>query len=88
MKKFTIELSANAADIMERMAAREPALYKRVERAIDDLEVDPFQGKTLKGYLKGRFSYRVGSYRIIYAINGHRLVVYVIDVGHRRDIYR
>lgn len=70
------------------MAQREPALYQRVARALDDLERDPFQGKPLKGDLRGRYSYRVGSYRIIYLIQHHQLLVLIIDIGHRRDIYR
>ena len=70
------------------MAAREPALYRRVAQALDDLEHDPFQGKPLTGELKGRYSFRVGSYRILYLIHRHALLVIVIDIGHRRDIYR
>ena len=40
--------------------------------------------------LKGEDSYRirVGDYRIIYTIQDDRLIVLVIEVGHRRDIYR
>ena len=70
------------------MIEREPALYQRVANALDDLERDPFQGKPLVGALKGRYSYRVGSYRIVYLIRRRELLVVVIDVGHRRDIYR
>ena len=70
------------------MAEREPALYQRVASALDDLQRDPYQGKPLKGELKGRYSYRVGSYRIIYLIHQQQLRVLVIDIGHRRDIYR
>lgn len=70
------------------MAQREPALYQRVARALDELERDPFQGKLLKGALKGRYSYRVGSYRILYLVQRHQLLVIVIDVGPRRDLYR
>ncbi|HVX83674.1 MAG TPA: type II toxin-antitoxin system RelE/ParE family toxin [Phycisphaerae bacterium] len=31
---------------------------------------------------------RVGDYRIIYTIHDDRLIVLVVDVGHRRDVYR
>jgi mRNA interferase RelE/StbE len=31
---------------------------------------------------------RVGDYRMVYAIEDDRLIVLVIDVGHRRDVYR
>ena len=70
------------------MSEREPALYQRVANALDDLERDPFQSKRLVGELRGRYSYRVGSYRIVYLIRQHELLVLDIDVGHRRDIYR
>lgn len=88
MQKYSLELSRQAESILERMIEREPELAKRVAQALDDLEYDPFQGKPLKGKLKGLNSYRVGSYRIIYEIYRHRLRVVIIDIGHRRDIYR
>ena len=52
------------------------------------LAKDPFEGKALKADLKGLFSYRVGDYRIIYSIIKNRLVVQVIKVMHRREVYR
>ena len=88
MAAYKLELSNQSERIIRRMAEREPALYERVARALDDLGRDPFQGKPLRGELKGRYSYRVGTYRIIYLIRAHELLVLVIDIGHRRDIYR
>lgn len=70
------------------MAAREPQLYQRVVNALSDLEKDPFQGKLLKGELRGKYSYRVGDYRIIYRVHKHELLVLIIDVGHRRQVYQ
>ncbi len=70
------------------MAQREPARYRRVAGVIDDLARDPHRGKPLKGPLAGRWSLRVGSYRILYLLRAHELLVLIIDVGHRRDIYR
>jgi mRNA interferase RelE/StbE len=85
---YKLELSRNAERIVRRMAAREPALFRRLSRALDDLARNPFEGKPLKGELKGRFSYRVGPYRIIYLIRRRELLVLIIDIGHRRNIYR
>ena len=31
---------------------------------------------------------RVGEYRVIYSIEGRRLVILVVRIGHRRDVYR
>lgn len=50
---------------------------------------DPRQfGKPLHGDKGELWSYRVGSYRIICRIEDQRLVVVVITLGHRRDVYR
>ena len=88
MAAYKLELSNQAERVLRRMAEREPALYQRVAGALDDLRRDPHQGKPLKGELKGRYSYRVGSYRIVYLVRQRELLVLVIDIGHRRDIYR
>lgn len=88
MAAYKVEFSNQAERVIRRMAEREPALYQRVASALDDLQRDPFQGKPLKGELKGRYSYRVGSYRIVYLVRRQELLVLIIDIGHRRDIYR
>ena len=88
MPKFTIELSHQVTKILEKMIVKDSRVFQRIARAIDDLEINPFLGKPLKGQLKGRYSYRVGRYRIIYKVEKNILTVYVIDIGHRRDIYQ
>ena len=44
-------------------------------------------GKPLKGKLKGMWRYRVGDYRILSLIKDNELIVLVITVGHRKDVY-
>jgi mRNA interferase RelE/StbE len=59
----------------------------RITAAIELLRENPIPPKAVK--LKGRDGYRirVGKFRAIYAIDGDRLIILVIDVGPRRDIY-
>ncbi len=45
-------------------------------------------GKRLLPPLADRFSARRGTYRIIYRIDDKMRIVTVVDVGHRRDVYR
>lgn len=45
-------------------------------------------GKSLKGEKKGLWRYRVGNYRIVANIQDKELIILIIDVGHRKDIYR
>jgi mRNA interferase RelE/StbE len=61
---------------------------KRIISAIQKLANDPRppQSKKLSG--QERFRIRQGNYRILYTIEDDRLVVCVVKVGNRRDIYR
>ena len=45
-------------------------------------------GKRLLPPLADRFSARLGTYRVIYRIDDKTRVVTVVDIGHRRDVYR
>lgn len=63
-------------------------IFKRIRAALKFLAGDPTAGKPLKLKLKGKWSYRIGVYRIIYSVEHKILTVYVLDIGHRREIYR
>ncbi|MFZ5800957.1 MAG: type II toxin-antitoxin system RelE family toxin [Candidatus Omnitrophota bacterium] len=85
---YKIEFSDTAAKELNRIYDSDRSLYARLTAAADSLKLNPYQGKRLKGKLAGDFSLRVGSYRIIYTIHKDTLIVYIIDLGHRREIYR
>lgn len=61
---------------------------KRIDAALNLLAENPIPPKAKK--LTGRDGYRirVADYRIIYEIQKNVLVVLIIDIGHRREIYR
>jgi mRNA interferase RelE/StbE len=61
---------------------------ERVIVAIDALRDDPNQGTQLKGSATGLRRIRVGSYRIIFEVQKGELIVLVLRVGHRKDLYR
>lgn len=46
------------------------------------------KGKALQGELGGLWRYRVGNYRIIVDIKENELLILIIDLGHRKDIYK
>ena len=60
----------------------------RLIQAIDNLLIQPYKGTQLKGDLTGLRRIRVGQYRIIYEIQKKELVVLVVRIGHRKEIYR
>lgn len=59
----------------------------RIAGAIEMLANNPFPPASLK--LKGREGWRlrVGDYRVIYKVENSELLIEVIKVGHRRDVY-
>ena len=55
---------------------------------ISQLEDPRSMGKSLTGNLAGVWRYRVGDYRILCDIDDGRLVILVVDVAHRREVYK
>lgn len=60
-----------------------------IRRAIEDkLMVDPVKfGIPLRRNLKGFRKLRVGELRIIYSIEKETITIYVVKIGHRKDVY-
>ena len=62
-----------------------------VKRAFELIEnviaKDPFSGKQLKGKYTGLLSYRFSDYRIIYEIRQQKLLVVILRIRHRKDVY-
>jgi len=52
------------------------------------LAKDPMKGERLKGNWKGLWRLREGDYRIIYAVVNDELVILILRIGHRRDVYK
>jgi mRNA interferase RelE/StbE len=63
------------------------AIATRIEDKMMELEQDPRPAGCKK--LKGRDAWRIriGDYRVIYEINDGRLIVTVITIGHRKEVY-
>lgn len=61
---------------------------QRVFDAVTSLRADPLKGSSLSAEWRGFRRLRVGSYRVIYAFDGSELVVAIVRVGHRKEIYR
>ncbi len=45
-------------------------------------------GKPLVGNLKNFWCYRIGDYRVICEILDHKLIIIVVNVAHRREVYK
>lgn len=63
-------------------------ILKWLKKNVDGCENPKAHGKALSANRSGEWRYRIGDYRIICLIEQGKLIVIVIDVGHRREIYR
>ena len=61
---------------------------RQIKETIERIAENPEIGKRLTHELKGLLSYRLGAYRIIYRIYHKEIMVFVLTVGHRKDIYQ
>ena len=70
-----------------RLAKLDKAVKERIGRTIARLSEHPELGKRLTGLLSDRWSYRVGDWRILYKVKKNELLILVLTVGHRSNIY-
>jgi mRNA interferase RelE/StbE len=82
--EYTILILPSAQKLLDKLPN---AIAVRIENKILQLEHDPRPPGCKK--LKGRDAWRIriGDYRVIYEINDGRLIVTVVTVGHRREVY-
>ena len=85
MRAYTVELIPAARKALRHLP---PDIQKRIILALALLRdvPRPPNVKKLRGWAD-RYRIRVGDYRIIYRIKDDALLVLVIRIGHRRDVY-
>ncbi|HFQ81423.1 MAG TPA: type II toxin-antitoxin system RelE/ParE family toxin [Desulfobacterales bacterium] len=83
---FSIEFRPAVLKSVKRFPKRD---LVRIKKKIDDLSRNLPDPATTK--MKGNNSFhkiRSGDYRIIYEIHDDRLVILVVKIGHRKDVYK
>ncbi len=82
---YSLQIKRSAAKALSKITKNDRI---QLIEAIDRLREEPNAGGVLKGEFAGLRRLRVGSYRIIYEVFDEQLVVLVIRIGHRKDVYR
>ena len=84
MESFRIVINKSAAKEIERIEKKDRIrLIEKIRSLASDPR--PFGSKKLSGQEKYRI--RQGNYRILYQVIDDELIINVVKVGHRRDIY-
>jgi mRNA interferase RelE/StbE len=85
--RFRLLIKASAAKELEAVDGKR--VRQRLVEAITSLADEPRpRGVEKLSGTKDRFRIRVGDYRVVYAIEDQVLTVFVVKVGHRREVYR
>ncbi|MDP2815659.1 MAG: type II toxin-antitoxin system RelE/ParE family toxin [Rectinemataceae bacterium] len=87
---YRVEVSADAGRQLKKLDkdTRE-RLIRFLQGRVQKLEDPRTIGEALKGEALGElWRYRVGDYRIICRIEDNRVVVLVLRIGHRREVYK
>ena len=86
MAKYSLRIKKTARKELEAVATK--ADRRRIIKRIESLANNPRPHGSQK--LSGRQRYRIrqGNYRILYTIEDCVLIVHVIKIGHRKDVYQ
>ena len=86
---YSVEVSSSAAKQLKKLAKRNRDALKAIDAAIFDLAANPrmngVEQLTNEDHL---FRYRVGEFRIVFAINDKARLVVILRVKARKDVYR
>lgn len=87
MSRYVVELLPAARRQVKKLPAH---AYRQVQPVIRSLAENPRPHgyKPLHGKLKGFYRIDAGNYRIIYEIHDNVLIVVVVKIGDRRDVYK
>jgi mRNA interferase RelE/StbE len=85
MAEYKIIINKSASKELSKLPLE---AIDRIQQAINALATDPRPAnfKKLKGF-KGLYRIRTGDYRIIYRIEDNALIIEVVRIGDRKDIY-
>ena len=86
MARYSIEISRTAEKQLKKLRRDD---QRRVVKAMLALAEDPYPtgSRKLTGY-DDVLRIRVGQYRVLYSVSGKKLVIIILKIGHRKDIYR
>lgn len=87
--KYRLVLSEKARREIKKLDKQKALLLTGwMRKNLDGIENPRAKGKLLRGKYKDAWRYRIGDYRIIAKIEDDKIVIIVLQVGHRREVYR
>lgn len=85
---YRIEFTADALKALKKMDKHTASLiFAWIKKNLDGCENPRQHGKGLSANKAGLWRYRVGDYRLIADIQDDKVIILVLNIGHRREVY-
>ena len=87
-KQYKVRLERSAQKNLKKMDKNDSRIIMAwISKNLVNCENPYVHGKSLQGNLKGKWRYRVGNYRLICNIDDEKVVILILEAGHRIEIY-
>lgn len=85
---YKVEYTARAVKELKKLDKPTRALiFGWIEKNLVGCEDPRRHGKALTANHRGQWRYRIGDYRLIADIQDDRILILIMTIGHRRDVY-
>lgn len=85
---YTVVFSKLAREKFNAYIHADRKIGQQLAKAIDRLAQNPRLGVTLRGEWKGYLKYRTGRYRIIYRLEHQKVMIFIVTIDDRKNVYR
>ena len=87
--KFHVELTESARKELKKLDVyTQKIILLWLNKYLEGCEDPRAHGKPLSANRAGQWRYRIGDYRVIAKIEDDKLIILVIAIGHRKEIYK
>ncbi len=86
--RYKVIFTKKALKQLKKMDKHNSALILGwIEKNINNSENPRLQGKALVADKSDQWKYRIGNYRVLCEIQDEKIVILVLEIGHRKEIY-
>ena len=86
--KYKVEFTQRALKELKKIDRHTSALILGwIRKNLENCENPRLHGKALSADKSGQWRYRVGDYRLLAEIQDDKIIILILNIGHRRDIY-
>lgn len=88
-KTYKVRYERNVQKALKKMDRHQASLILSwISKSLEGTDSPRAHGKGLVGNKSGQWRYRIGDYRLLANINDDTITILVLEIGHRREIYK